>query len=75
MGPEFAWLCAGRGDGVHVLTGPIYVCEAEPGDVLQVRLILTLLSERGLHLSAMQLWVLSHMDVPFAARHAHVDGS
>ena len=30
--------CAGKGDGVHVLTGPIYVCGAEPGDVLQVRL-------------------------------------
>lgn len=24
------------GDGVHILTGPIYVCGAEPGDVLQV---------------------------------------
>ena len=30
--------CAGKGDGVHILTGPIYVCGAEPGDVLQVRL-------------------------------------
>lgn len=27
----------GVGDGVHILTGPIYVCDAEPGDVLQVR--------------------------------------
>lgn len=27
---------AGAGDGVHILTGPIYVCGAEPGDVLQV---------------------------------------
>ena len=27
----------GKGDGVHILTGPIYVCGAEPGDVLQVR--------------------------------------
>lgn len=27
---------AGKGDGVHILTGPIYVCGAEPGDVLQV---------------------------------------
>ena len=27
---------AGHGDGVHLLTGPIYVCGAEPGDVLQV---------------------------------------
>lgn len=26
----------GAGDGVHVMTGPIYVCGAEPGDVLQV---------------------------------------
>jgi hypothetical protein len=24
------------GDGVHIMTGPIYVCGAEPGDVLQV---------------------------------------
>ena len=24
------------GDGVHILTGPIYVCGAQPGDVLQV---------------------------------------
>lgn len=29
----------GRGDGVHVLTGPIYVCDAEPGDVLQVDIL------------------------------------
>jgi acetamidase/formamidase len=28
---------SGQGDGVHILTGPIYVCGAEPGDVLQVR--------------------------------------
>lgn len=28
---------AAAGDGVHILTGPIYVCGAEPGDVLQVR--------------------------------------
>jgi hypothetical protein len=27
---------SGQGDGVHILTGPIYVCGAEPGDVLQV---------------------------------------
>lgn len=27
---------SGVGDGVHILTGPIYVCDAEPGDVLQV---------------------------------------
>ncbi|KAK9842132.1 hypothetical protein WJX84_007001 [Apatococcus fuscideae] len=29
----------GKGDGVHVLTGPIYVCGAEPGDVLQVDIL------------------------------------
>eukprot|EP01025_Chloroclados_australasicus_P049801 TRINITY_DN5694_c0_g1_i1.p1 TRINITY_DN5694_c0_g1~~TRINITY_DN5694_c0_g1_i1.p1 ORF type:complete len:360 (-),score=28.39 TRINITY_DN5694_c0_g1_i1:20-1021(-) len=27
---------SGKGDGVHLITGPIYVCGAEPGDVLQV---------------------------------------
>ena len=27
---------AGHGDGVHILTGPIYVCGADAGDVLQV---------------------------------------
>ena len=27
----------GAGDGGHWMTGPIYVCGAEPGDVLQVR--------------------------------------
>lgn len=26
----------GAGDGVHVLTGPIHMCGAEKGDVLQV---------------------------------------
>ena len=30
---------AGEGFGVHVLTGPIYVCGAEPGDVLEVRIL------------------------------------
>ncbi|TYC58316.1 helix-turn-helix domain-containing protein [Rhodobacterales bacterium] len=29
---------AGEGFGVHVCTGPIYVNEAEPGDVLEVRI-------------------------------------
>eukprot|EP01025_Chloroclados_australasicus_P013595 TRINITY_DN163_c0_g1_i2.p1 TRINITY_DN163_c0_g1~~TRINITY_DN163_c0_g1_i2.p1 ORF type:complete len:479 (+),score=89.45 TRINITY_DN163_c0_g1_i2:146-1582(+) len=29
----------GAADGVHVLTGPIYVCGAEPGDVLQVDIL------------------------------------
>ena len=27
----------GRGDGVHLMTGPIYICDAEPGDVLQAK--------------------------------------
>jgi acetamidase/formamidase len=30
---------AGEGFGVHVLTGPIYVCGAEPGDILEVRIL------------------------------------
>lgn len=30
---------AGEGFGVHVLTGPIFVCGAEPGDVLEVRIL------------------------------------
>ena len=30
---------AGEGFGVHILTGPIYVCDAEPGDVLEVRIL------------------------------------
>jgi len=29
----------GEGFGVHVLTGPIFVCGAEPGDVLEVRIL------------------------------------
>ncbi|GAB4813977.1 hypothetical protein N2152v2_001023 [Parachlorella kessleri] len=29
----------GKGDGVHILTGPIYVCGAEPGDVLQIDIL------------------------------------
>ena len=29
----------GGGDGVHILTGPIYVENAEPGDVLQVEIL------------------------------------
>jgi acetamidase/formamidase len=28
-----------EGAGVHVLTGPVYVAEAEPGDVLEVRVL------------------------------------
>ena len=30
---------AGEGFGVHILTGPIYVCGAEPGDVLEVEIL------------------------------------
>jgi acetamidase/formamidase len=30
---------AGEGFGVHVLTGPVYVCGAAPGDVLEVRIL------------------------------------
>jgi acetamidase/formamidase len=30
---------AGEGFGVHLLTGPVYVCGAEPGDVLEVRIL------------------------------------
>lgn len=28
-----------RGPGVHILTGPVYVCDAEPGDLLEVRIL------------------------------------
>ena len=30
---------AGEGFGVHILTGPIYVCGAEPGDILEVEIL------------------------------------
>jgi acetamidase/formamidase len=30
---------SGQGDGVHILTGPIYVEGAEPGDILKVEII------------------------------------
>ncbi len=30
---------AGEGFGVHILTGPVYVCDAEPGDVIEVRIL------------------------------------
>ncbi|MEV8466889.1 acetamidase/formamidase family protein [Fluviibacterium sp. DFM31] len=30
---------AGEGFGVHILTGPVHVCGAEPGDVLEVRIL------------------------------------
>ena len=30
---------SGKGDGVHILTGPIYVNGAEPGDILKVEIL------------------------------------
>lgn len=30
---------SGKGDGVHILTGPIYVEDAEPGDLLKVEIL------------------------------------
>jgi len=30
---------AGEGFGVHILTGPIYICGAKPGDVLEVQIL------------------------------------
>ena len=30
---------AGEGFGVHILTGPIYVCGAEPGDIIEVQIL------------------------------------
>ena len=30
---------AGEGLGVHLLTGPIYIEGAEPGDILEVRIL------------------------------------
>ncbi|NEV03271.1 acetamidase/formamidase family protein, partial [Bradyrhizobium uaiense] len=30
---------AGEGFGVHICTGPIHVCGAEPGDVLEVQIL------------------------------------
>jgi len=30
---------AGEGFGVHILTGPIYVCGAKPGDILEVQIL------------------------------------
>ena len=40
----YSWTAEGkivsdRGPGVHILTGPVYVCGAEPGDLLEVRVI------------------------------------
>lgn len=30
---------SGEGQGVHIMTGPVYVRDAEPGDILEVRII------------------------------------
>lgn len=30
---------SGQGFGVHILTGPIYICGAEPGDVVEVEIL------------------------------------
>ncbi|MCY3750761.1 MAG: acetamidase/formamidase family protein, partial [Gammaproteobacteria bacterium] len=30
---------AGEGLGVHILTGPVYIEEAEPGDIVEVRIL------------------------------------
>lgn len=41
-GPLDASICgrgAGEGFGVHICTGPVYVRNAEPGDVLEVRIL------------------------------------
>jgi acetamidase/formamidase len=38
---------AGEGFGVHILTGPIFVCGAEPGDVLEVRILDIVLRPSG----------------------------
>jgi acetamidase/formamidase len=36
---ESEQVISNRGPGVHVLTGPVYVCDAEPGDILEVRIL------------------------------------
>ncbi len=38
-GPMDAKIGAGGGAGVHILTGPIHIRDAEPGDVLEVRIV------------------------------------
>ncbi|MFC3607896.1 acetamidase/formamidase family protein [Stutzerimonas tarimensis] len=38
-GPMDAKIGAGAGAGVHILTGPVHINGAEPGDVLEVRII------------------------------------
>lgn len=39
---------SGKGDGKHTLTGPVYVCGAEPGDVIQVGTLPTAPTRGGL---------------------------
>jgi acetamidase/formamidase/AraC-like DNA-binding protein len=41
-GPMDASICgrgAGEGFGVHICTGPVYISDAEPGDVLEIRIV------------------------------------
>ncbi|MEC5398963.1 acetamidase/formamidase family protein [Uliginosibacterium sp. H1] len=38
-GPMDAKVGAGGGEGVHVCTGPVFIKGAEPGDILEVRII------------------------------------
>ena len=38
-GPMDAEVGAGAGNGVHILTGPIYVNGAEPGDIIEVQIL------------------------------------
>lgn len=45
IGPMDAPNGAGGGQGVHVCTGPVYVKGAEPGDILEVRIVDTALRE------------------------------
>lgn len=47
IGPMDHKLGAGGGLGVHICTGPIAIKGAEPGDVLEVRIIDTALRESG----------------------------
>ncbi|MGD1927729.1 MAG: acetamidase/formamidase family protein [Leptolyngbyaceae cyanobacterium] len=49
----YSWTAEGkvvsdRGPGVHILTGPVYVCGAEPGDLLEVRVVDLKLRPSGL---------------------------
>ncbi len=38
-GPMDGKVGAGNGAGVHICTGPVYIRDAEPGDILEVRII------------------------------------